>query len=402
MSNVGHGPLEWTRVCPFLDRALSGECVPDNNGLAHWLEAARRCRVLTYAQSAQCARLFVETRVNDIAQRMFGSAYAPATVETCELWSVKEGHTSSVWQATVRFVGYESQLKFALNVARDLRAGEELVGTDQQLRKLYALDPEGVVEVLATDTVEIKSDKESWTVPVDALRWLNSAVELHVLPDPGTGCGRFILVDWFLSPTDSPGGMQTMFGSGPIIELSDQIWSCALWHLLAQSEFTDHTVVRIPQTEINEGDWVWNGRDTVLVAVSDEEIRLPLGAAAYYFLLLYARQGDRRVHWGNLQRALQTILQAERHMPPITSRLEEWLRAALATPTQELERLGVVADSISAALAASARVVLREAFQRAFPTAVIGHPMEGIVNLTQEETEIATQARCIAVRHLVK
>jgi hypothetical protein len=333
-----NGPAQWAGVSPFLELALVGHPVPDVEHLSYWTQAALRRRVLTYPQGAACAGRFVHTHASDLARRAFGMSCASERLKAAELWSVKEGHTASVWQATVSFHHpATATLRFAVHVARDADAGAELLATSSQMKRLHTLDPDGVTEVLAVDNVPLDSGGAPWSVPIVATSWADESNELHVIRDATTGFGRFAAVDRFLCAPDSPGRIQSILGTRLDSAVSDGIWAEILRRTVRYTEFADLAgPVRSTATEINEGDWVWDGHRLRLVALSDEPPSPSLGGWVLHLLLLGARADSGpaapRLYWGNVERALEVFEAAARsqHLP-----IDLSLRAAAEAEDKE-------------------------------------------------------------------
>lgn len=289
----GLPPESWQAVSPFVDRALSGFPVIAMPQLELWLDLARANGVLSYSDSACCAMEFTRANSFKLCQRITGSVAEAESIDSCELWSIKEGHTSSIWIATLHCNQSESPTRFVLNIARDIEAGRELSAVCSELSALKLRDCSLVVEVLDSGTVGGR-----WDVPVVATNWISGGYELHVL-----STGRAIAIDRFNSDPSDPRRVASVTVRSDLD--SDDLWSGILrsWISLGDWSRPDGPVL-LPRTEINEGDWVFADGRAVLCGLTPGQLVLSPSEAVEACFSLHATMGYRgaEVKWGNQQR----------------------------------------------------------------------------------------------------
>jgi hypothetical protein len=293
-------PESWHGVAPLVDRALSGLTLTGVEDLGLWLELAKANGVLSYLDSARCAVEFTRTNSLKIYQTMAGSTLGFNSIESCELWSVKEGHTSSVWIATLHYGG-ESPVHFALNIARDIEAGRELSAGVSELSALHLRDPSAVIEVLFCDIV-----RGPWAVPVVATNWISAGYELHVLPG-----GRAVAIEQFNADTSDPRRVASVTVRADLD--SDDLWSTMLRSWISLGDWSQlDGPVHLPRTEINEGDWVYSRGRAVLCGLTPGELVMSPSEAVDACLSLHgtAGHGGTEIRWGNEERILAILCEA--------------------------------------------------------------------------------------------
>jgi hypothetical protein len=283
LSRIGLDARAWAHLSPLIEGILDGRLESTSSrepsdtlveGVAH---AARAAGVRTYAQSLATAL--------DYALRI---AEAEAAAEV-ELWSIKEGRSSSVWRVSM------DQHVIALNVARDDIAAGELTEMGRELIDLHSLDPPGVVEVL-----DIAPD-------VLACSWLEGR-ELHIV-ERGDGRGLFIAVQ----DSASAAGRQLLLMGREGVPASDMLWSRWLAALVRQSTVDERGRYYRPRVEVNEGDLMLVDGQPVLVALSPGPFVRSRSGWEQDLLDLRSGERDPVLRWGDraaAQRALERALEA--------------------------------------------------------------------------------------------
>ena len=216
--------------------------------------AARQCGVLSFGQSALAARTYVErycaTQLNDC-------------VDTCEMWNIKEGHTSSVWHVTVDPASGADRHAFILNVARDSRAGDELEATSKKMQAISAI-ASGANVARVSDITTVRIDY--FGQPIDVLVTRNELVadayEVHSARDRHTGAKALVLVERFLTAGDRPATISSIRGRRLAPVDCQQIANDIDAFL---SETARHHIEA--SVDVNDGDVVWNGRRATVVAI---------------------------------------------------------------------------------------------------------------------------------------
>lgn len=216
--------------------------------------AAAECRVLSFGQSAWCARRFVE---------LYGPEGA-READWCEFWNIKEGHTSSVWKVTHPDPG-QGESCFVLNVARDQEAGEELRLTSERMQAIAAAgSSEGMARVHDIRTITLAGTGEVHEAVVTRNDWIDNAFEIHSRKNRHTGDDELILVERFLSHPEHPAALASIrgriFTPGEAERIRQEI-----------ADFLKRAGTCLPEKpeiNVNEGDAVWDGNAVKIVALS--------------------------------------------------------------------------------------------------------------------------------------
>lgn len=216
--------------------------------------AAAECKVLSFGQSAWCAQRFVE---------LYGPERA-READWCEFWNIKEGHTSSVWK-----VSYPNRNQgescFALNVARDREAGEELRLTSERMQMIAAAcSPVGMARVHDIRTITLAGVGETHEVVVARNDWIDNAFEIHSRKNRHTGDEELILVERFLAHAEHPATLASVRG---------RIFTPGETERIRQgiADFLNRAgtcLAEQPEININEGDAVWDGDAVKIIALS--------------------------------------------------------------------------------------------------------------------------------------
>jgi hypothetical protein len=212
---------------------------------------ARECGVLSFTDSVFCARQYIE--------RCYSAGRFQKT-DCCELWYLKEGHTSSVWKVSVS--SSHKSPPFVLNVARDQAASVELMDSSRKMQ----LASEQVPSVRIARVQDIQSlpvFPANTTGPVTVVRneWIADAFEIHELASLDRS-PDYILIDRFLTSKAN----QTLI-----------VAVCGRRLTAHETAVVDHDMATFLQRtspffrsciEINEGDLVWDGHHATVVALS--------------------------------------------------------------------------------------------------------------------------------------
>jgi hypothetical protein len=295
-------PQQWPVVAPFLDQALGGidrSAVPHLN---NWLVLAKQCGVLPHTASARCALEFVRTHGVTIAGTLLEHPLDEASIESCELWSIKEGHTSSVWVATIALRATPQPIRFVVEVARDFEAGRELVDVATELGALGVRNPSRVVRVLGRSEIPLPA----WNVPVIANTWIPEGFEIHVLRD-----GRAVAIERFASDPAEP-ARAASFAIRDGLQ-SDDLWAAMLLSWIALGDWRrPEGPVLLPNVQINEGDWVFTNGIATLCGVTPGTLMLSCRDALSACLTLSATadHSGPRITWANQDRAWTVVSEA--------------------------------------------------------------------------------------------
>jgi hypothetical protein len=213
------------------------------------------CQVLSFASSAVAARRYLES--------YFGNTHADQSI-SCELWNIKEGHTSSVWKVSLKnSLNYVID-EFVLNVARDEAAGTDLKHTSEKMQAISKEFPKvKIAKVFDIGTVEFDYFDKMIKVVVTRNEFIAGASEIHYIPEKKIGLsGQFILVERFLTSENKPAHILSIKGRKFKEEETRKIEK--------EIGFFRKSVSKTFDTElnINEGDLVWDGHNAVIIAVT--------------------------------------------------------------------------------------------------------------------------------------
>ncbi|WP_413452546.1 hypothetical protein AA0Y32_10215 [Georgenia phoenicis] len=231
--------------------------------------AAGECGVLTFDESLAAAR--------EAAAR-----YArPGGAVLTELWHVKEGHTSSVWQATLDDDGATDRV--AVNVPRDAVADCALTRTATVYTRLSAALP-AVAPATVLSTVPLgppltaeapgtagPRGRARGTVRAVVQRWLDGARELNALPTAGGT--RLVAVDRFLPDDADPARIGAVRGRSLTVAEHEAVGH-AVGNLLRTTALRSEESWLLPGFDIHHGDWVWWRGRAAVVACRPERTRL--------------------------------------------------------------------------------------------------------------------------------
>jgi hypothetical protein len=263
-------PPLWPALAPVLDGVLAGGRDPcPVAGLT-----SRRVRALAGAARAAGVRSYRDSAAAALEYAL--TVTGATSASEIDLWSVREGHTASVWRLRV------DERVIALNVARDDMAAAELRETGVELRDLHRHDPAGVVEVL------------DLTPGVLACAWVNGR-ELHVV-DRGDGAGQFIAIKQFAPTAD---GRQLAVAVRSGVPSSDAIWARWLEALVRQTTTCANGMLSRPRVEACEGDLVLVDERPVLVALSPGPVTTDRADWQRDLLDLSSGERDPVLRWGN-------------------------------------------------------------------------------------------------------
>ena len=219
---------------------------------------ARECAMLSFGQSATAVQRYVQGYCDVIGTS--GEA-------SCDLWNVKEGHTSSVWRAALTSETTVEEPVFAVNVARDREAGLELAATAETMKEIAARCADiNMAKVLDLASVAIDMDGESIEVPVTRNEWIHDAYELGCLATNGDDAEntRYVAIDRFLTVPERPSHICSV--RGRLLAANEcrvVAHDISTFLSAARSACVDRAV----DIDINDGDVVWNGRRAIVVAI---------------------------------------------------------------------------------------------------------------------------------------
>lgn len=306
--DLGVDPASWPTLAPVIDETLS-RCAAASDDVA---VAAVDAGVLAYRDSAAAAERFVRDLLTDPDR--WGDVAHGTTVEPerLELWSVREGATSSVWRVAVSGRASSGPMVFALEVARDATAAAaELVAVAAELRRMHAHEPDRVVRLLGEGTVELELAGGPARIPVVVAEWFESARELHVVDD-----GRWLAVDAFATCAD---GRQRADGELLSPARSDELWA-ELVRMQTAHAHAHGELVHGPLVEANDGDLVEVDDATVVVGTCGRTSPEPLGRWVARQLHPSARGANGPIEWRGAARAREAFTRAAManpNLPPV-------------------------------------------------------------------------------------
>lgn len=162
--------------------------------------------------------------------------------EGVQLWWVKEGSATIVFQVRVALTGGRPAMRFVVNVAKDLTlAAEELRQTWSDFRELYRMEPRLVMEPLGSGDVPVETPRGPGSAAVMAAEWFDGH-ELHVYE------GSSQLYVWM---------DQRMVRSHPVpAHESDRIWEQVTRMRARYTRMTPNGLLPIA-THVNAGDYIF-------------------------------------------------------------------------------------------------------------------------------------------------
>lgn len=245
----------WNKNAHKLDNIIPEDELNNANTLT-LRRFATECKVLSFEQSAVCARQYLENHYNGLK----GSDDDDNT--ECEIWNIKEGHTSSVWKIYIsNCTDYEHQ--FIINVARDYEAGFELENTSNKMKSIVEHCPDiNIARVIDIQKVPIKYDKDPIEVVVTKNEWIENSYEIHTVKDKSDDKEQYLLIERFLTKKENPAQIISVYGRR-ISKEDDIRIKQDIESFLSSS--CKHTSTNI---NINEGDVVWNGNHATIIAIS--------------------------------------------------------------------------------------------------------------------------------------
>jgi hypothetical protein len=205
------------------------------------LAALRELEVLSLTESAVIATAALG-RVTG------GSSGMPP--ESSELWNVKEGHTASVWVATL-----PTGEHLVLNVGRDPEASAELAVVTERLR-VTSLGGDQLAEVRDGFWIERSPAGEDGFGPVYVAvhAYVDQSMEIHRIAD------RYALVERFLTDPSEPTRITSVVGRWATPKEATAIDDLC-------TAFEDAAGPLGLELTVNDGDLVWaDGRGPVVVA----------------------------------------------------------------------------------------------------------------------------------------
>jgi hypothetical protein len=212
---------------------------------------AKECKMLSFGQSALCVKRYVADfcAENDINK---GSI---------EIWSIKEGHTSSVWKITM--IQGDTSSEFVVNVARDMEAGLELKESSEKLKKIGDHDHEiNLAKVLDIRNVHLNELLPD--VIVTKNEWIANSFEIHERTNKKSQQRELLLVNRFITSSNNPANITSILGRRFSKSETNRIGR-DINHFIK----TAATCLSIPPgITINDGDVVWNGKSAIIVAIN--------------------------------------------------------------------------------------------------------------------------------------
>ncbi len=237
---------------------LERDCL-DSDSTSHDLlklrEFAAECKVLSFGQSTACAKRYLENYFNKLLHNDDG---------LCEIWNIKEGHTSSVWKVSY-FGSSFHENHFILNVARDHEAGIELEITSEKMMRIAECYPDiNMAKVYDIRKIPLIYNNKPCEVVVTRNEWINNSYEIHFRKNKQTGKYDFLMVDRFFTSENNPAYITSILGriftneEVNIIRNEIKLFITKATACLAEK----------PKIDINDGDVVWDGEKAIVIAIA--------------------------------------------------------------------------------------------------------------------------------------
>ena len=217
-------------------------------------EYAAECKVLSFSESAACAKLYIENYFDGLKAK---------NIAKCEIWNIKEGHISSVWKVSF-FDSSSKENHFIINVARDYEAGIELKITSENMKAIAEHYPYiNMAKVYDIRKILLNYNDNPYEVVATRNEWIEDTYEIHMVKDKLNGKEQYLLVERFLTKEGSPAHISSIYGRRFSEEESAKIKDDIDLFLNNASKCLSHT----PNLNINDGDVVWDGENTVVIAI---------------------------------------------------------------------------------------------------------------------------------------
>lgn len=243
----------WLNKAHLLERDLNSDS--NVQDLLMLKEYAADCKVLSFSQSSACAKLYMENYFDSLQAK---------NITQCDIWNIKEGHTSSVWKVSF-FDSSSKENHFIINVARDYEAGIELKTTSEKMKAIAEHYPHlNMARVYDIRKILLNYNDNPYEVVVTINQWIEDSYEIHVVKDKLNGKEQYLLVERFLTKEGSPAHISSIYGRRFTEEESAKIKDDRDIFLTNASKWLSY----IPNLNINDGDVVWDGKNAIVVAVS--------------------------------------------------------------------------------------------------------------------------------------
>jgi hypothetical protein len=271
--------LRWQDAAPLLEDLLNGRVSDDGvavvEGLEDWLAAARDAGVLSLRASTQVAQAMVLELAEssgplgwtELCTRLRAPELARTAPTLATLWLVKEGHTSSVWQA--RWRAGDRELVACLNIARDREAARELLASATLLCAWHERSPDQVVDIVGSRDVVSQTTQGEVATALVVSSWVDG-LELHA-PQQSDRPARLAAVGWFVNEREPDTGFvrsQRIFGRW-LDDGGEAAWRDLTQLLVSLAEPAPDGAWLLPDLRVNDGDLVWADGCVVLVAACE-------------------------------------------------------------------------------------------------------------------------------------
>jgi len=246
---TGEMDLEiWYRYAPHLNQMNAAM----DSGLLKFLSFLKKCKVLSFGQSAWVARQYLE---------QYYQKEGRDDDMLIEIWNIKEGHTTSVWKITEH--NTTEKETFILNVARDHDASKELRDTSEKLQIISKSFPDlNMAKVF--DIAFVKNESLPFEVTVTRNEWIDNSFEIHSRKNELTYSDDLVLVERFLTDDRNPSKITSVvgriFSESETRKINEDINNFLTNATKSLGEKTS--------LNINEGDVVWNGKMAIVVALT--------------------------------------------------------------------------------------------------------------------------------------
>jgi hypothetical protein len=247
------GSKVWYKNAHQLEFAASEEELKNSDSLL-LKEFTKECKVLSFGQSAHCAKSFIENYCNDLI--ISNDAY-------CEVWNIKEGHTSSVWKIDISDSQNSREYLFIINVGRDYEACIELEKTSRQMKDIAEHYPDiNIAKVLDIQKIPLDYNGTLFEVIVTKNEWIENSHEINGVIDKTNEKEQYFSVERFMTKKENPSQISSVYGRRfsekenlRIKRDIDSFLNCVSTHVATT-------------IDINHGDAVWNGEQAIIIAIS--------------------------------------------------------------------------------------------------------------------------------------
>lgn len=239
----------WHNHAHFLEDKSLGHNI-NTKDLLMLKKYATECKMLSFGMSSASVKLYLE--------KHFAKDH---NITKCEIWNIKEGHISSVWKVAVS--SRKKTKLFAINVARDNKAGIALKTSSEKIKAICNRYPEiNLAKVF--DIYTLQDKLLPGKVVITRNEWIDNSYEIHSRKNKHTQKDELLMVERFLTSENRPCHITSILGRIFTPKEVQKIQNDINTFLTKAAT----CLPQKPEININNGDVVWDGEKAIVVAIS--------------------------------------------------------------------------------------------------------------------------------------